>query len=82
MLARLAESRLSMAARAYRGRHGLIAVRFLLAISYVWWCAPTGRRDRWLRAAAALVTEGALLTANRGDCPLGGFQDRLGDPGA
>jgi hypothetical protein len=81
MLARMAEPRLSMAARAFRGLHGLIAVVFLLAIVYVWWCALTGRRDRWLRAAvAALVIEGVLVTANRGDCPLGGLQDRLGDP--
>src|SRR5919197_4625280 len=61
MLARMAEPRLSMAARAFRGLHGLIAVVFLLAIVYVWWCALTGRRDRWLRAAvAALVTEGCI----------------------
>ena len=26
------------------------------------------------------MTEGVLVTANRGDCPLGGLQDRLGDP--
>lgn len=70
-----------MAARVFRGLHGLIAVVFLLAIVYVWWCALTGRRDRWLRAAvAALVTEGVFVTANRGDCPLGGLQDCLGDP--
>jgi hypothetical protein len=70
-----------MAARAFRGLHGLIAVVFLLAIVYVWWCALTGRRERWLRAAvAALVIEGVLVTANREDCPLGGLQDRLGDP--
>jgi hypothetical protein len=81
MLARMAEPRLSMAARAFRGLHGVIAVLFLLAIVYVWWCALTGRRDRWLRAAiAALVTEGVFVAANRGDCPLGGLQDRLGDP--
>ena len=70
-----------MAARVFRGLHGLIAVVFLLAIVYIWWCALTGRRDRWLRAAvAALVTEGVFVTANRGDCPLGGLQDRLRDP--
>ena len=70
-----------MAARAFRGLHGLIAVVFLLAIVYVWWCALTGRHDTWLRTAvAALVTEGVFVTANRGDCPLGGLQDRLGDP--
>jgi hypothetical protein len=81
MLTCMAEPRLSIAARAFRGLHGVIAVVFLLAIVYVWWCALTGRRDRWLRAAvAALVTEGVFVTANRGDCPLGGLQDRLGDP--
>jgi hypothetical protein len=81
MLACVAEPRLSIAVRAFRGLHGEIAVVFLLAIVYVWWCALTGRRDRWLRAAiAALLTEGVFVTANRGDCPLGGLQDRLGDP--
>jgi hypothetical protein len=81
MLAGMAEPKLSAAARAFRALHGLIAVAFLLAIVYVWWCALTGRRDMWLRAAiAALVVEGAFVTANRGDCPLGGVQDRLGDP--
>ena len=70
-----------MAARVFRGLHGVIAVVFLSAIVYVWWCALTGRRDRWLRTAvAALVSEGVFVTANRGDCPLGGLQDRLGDP--
>ena len=77
----MAEAKLSAAARGFRAVHGLIAVAFLLAIGYVWWCALTRRRDRWLRVAvAALVAEGAFVTANRGDCPLGGLQDRLGDP--
>ena len=69
------------AACAFRAVHGLITVAFLLAIVHVWWCALTGRRDRWLRVAvAALVAEGALVTLNGGDCPLGGLQDRLEDP--
>jgi len=56
-------------------------VAFLGAIVYVWWCALTGRRDRWLRVAVvALVAEGAFVTANHGDCPLGPLQERLGDP--
>jgi hypothetical protein len=81
MLAGMAPANLSAAARAFRALHGLISVAFLLAIVYVWWCALTGRRDRWLRVAvAALVTEGAFVTANGGDCPLGPLQDRLGDP--
>jgi hypothetical protein len=54
---------------------------FLLAIAYVWWCAVTGRRGPLLRTAiAALTTEGALVAANGGDCPLGCVQARMGDP--
>jgi hypothetical protein len=54
---------------------------FLGAIVYIWWCALTGRRDRRLRlAVTALVAEGACVTANRGDCPLGPLQARAGDP--
>jgi hypothetical protein len=56
-------------------------VAFLAAIAHVWWCAITGRRDRGLRVAvAALVTEGVVVAANHGDCPLGPLQARLGDP--
>jgi hypothetical protein len=81
MLAGMAEVKLSRAARAFRTVHALVAGAFLLAIGYVWWCALTGRRDGWLRVAvAALLTEGALVSVNRGDCPLGGLQERLGDP--
>jgi hypothetical protein len=73
--------RLSPAARACRGAHVAITVAFLAAIVYVWWCALTRRRDRWLRlAVAALVAEGAVVTANHGDCPLGPLQARFGDP--
>jgi hypothetical protein len=73
--------RLSPAARAFRIGHGAISIAFLMAIVYVWWCALTRRRDRGLRAAVgALVIEGAFVAANRGDCPLGPLQARLGDP--
>jgi hypothetical protein len=79
----MAEPRLSMAARAFRGLHGLNAVVFLLAIVDVWRCALTGRRGRWPRAAlAALVTEGLFVTANRGNCLFSGLPDRRGRPGA
>jgi hypothetical protein len=81
MLRGVAEIKLSAAARTFRAFHGLVAVAFLLAIAYVWWCALTGRRDKWLRVAvAALATEGAVVVANHGDCPLGPLQDRLHDP--
>jgi hypothetical protein len=77
----VAGGRLSPAARAFRAGHGAITVAFLAAIGYVWWCALTGRRDRRLRlAVAALVSEGAFVAANHGDCPLGPLQARLGDP--
>jgi hypothetical protein len=72
---------LSGAALAFRTLHAAIAVEQLLAIAYVWWCALSGRRDRLLGiAAATLVCEGVLVGVNRGDCPLGGLQERLGDP--
>jgi hypothetical protein len=71
---------LSPAARAFRVGHAAIAAAFLLAIAYVWWCALTGRRDLKLKVAVgALVAEGVAVGANRGDCPLGGLQDGLGD---
>src|SRR5215211_4593071 len=73
--------KLSRAAVAFRTAHAAIAIEQLLAIAYVWWCALSGRRDRLLRiAAASLIGEGVLVAANHGDCPLGGLQERLGDP--
>jgi hypothetical protein len=79
MLTGMAEAKLSTAARAFRAAHTVVAGGFLVAIVYVRWCALTGRRDGWLRVAvAALVTEGAFVAANRGDCPIGGLQERLG----
>ena len=66
---------------SFRAFHTAIAAEQLLALAYVWWCAITGRRDRLLRiAVATLIGEGVLVAANRGDCPMGGLQDRLGDP--
>ena len=78
---RIPASELSWAALAFRDFHAAIAVEQLLALGYVWWCALAGRRGRLLRVAAAtLIGEGVLVAANHGDCPLGGLQDRLGDP--
>ena len=78
---RVPTSELSRAALAFRTFHTAIAAQQLLAIAYVWWCALTGRRDRLLRiAVATLLGEGVLVAANHGDCPLGGLQERLGDP--
>jgi hypothetical protein len=74
-------TKLSRAALAFRAAHAAVAAEQLLAIAYVWWCALSGRRDRMLRiAAGTLIGEGVLVAANGGDCPLGGLQQRLGDP--
>ena len=77
----MASAPLSPAARAFRVGHAVITVAFLGAITHIWWCALTGRRDRRLRVAVVvLVAEGAFVAANHGDCPLGPLQERLGDP--
>ena len=74
-------ARLSRTALAFRAVHTGITAWFLFAIGYVWWCALAGRRDTLLRVAVSgLIGEGALVMANGGDCPLGGFQERVGDP--
>jgi hypothetical protein len=77
----MAPQKLTPIALAFRVVHTLIAVGFLSAIGYVWWCALTGRRGLLLRVAVgALGTEGVLVAANHGDCPLGPFQQRVHDP--
>ena len=76
-----AEAVLSPAVVVWRAAHGSIAIGFLVAIGYVWWCALSGRRGRLLRPAiVALAGEGVLVVANRGDCPLGRLGERIGDP--
>ena len=68
-------------ALAFRAVHSVIATSFLFAIGYVWWCALTGRRGSLLHfAIGALLSEGALVIVNRGDCPLRPLQKRVGDP--
>ncbi|MGH2483300.1 MAG: hypothetical protein ACRDE9_02445 [Candidatus Limnocylindria bacterium] len=72
---------LGRAAVGYRVAHAAFAVVQLASLGYVWGCALTGRRDRLLRAAVGLLgAEGAALIVGRGNCPLGPFQARLGDP--
>jgi hypothetical protein len=75
------DNALSPAARVFRAAHTAIALGFLGAIAHVWRCALTGHRDRLLRVAlATLAVEGTVVAANGGDCPLGGLQERVGDP--
>jgi hypothetical protein len=79
--ARTRAGKLTPQAVAFRAAHGAIAMGFLLAIAHVWWCALSGTRGQPLQiAVAALLGEGVLVIVNRGDCPLGGMQERMGDP--
>lgn len=74
-------SGLSPAVVAWRAGHTVVAIAFLAAIGHVWWCALSGRRGPLLRPAiAALIGEGVVVAANRGDCPLGAVGERIGDP--
>lgn len=70
---------LSCQARALRVLHNCIGCGELGCLGYLWFCAITRRRDRWLRVSiAVLAGEGTALVAARG-CPLGFFQRRAGD---
>jgi hypothetical protein len=72
---------LGAGARALRLGHIGIAVVGLGSITYIWYCALSGRRDRLLGAAmATLSVQGVALVIGRGNCPLGPLQQRLGDP--
>jgi hypothetical protein len=60
--------------------HGLISAVFLACIGKVYVDAARRRADSMtLIAVAALATEGVLVAANGGDCPLGPAFRELGD---
>jgi hypothetical protein len=68
-------------AKALRIGHVAIALVELSSLTYIWFCALSGRRDGLLVAAlAALSVQGVALVIGRGNCPLGPVQKRLGDP--
>lgn len=68
-------------AKALRLGHIGIALVGLSSLTYVWYCALSGRRDRLLGGAVAtLSVQGLALLVGRGNCPLGPLQQRLGDP--
>jgi hypothetical protein len=72
---------LSRGALSLRAGHAAIAVVELGCLGYIWTCALSGRRDRPLNGAiAVLVAEGAGLVIGRGNCPLAPLQERAGDP--
>ena len=72
---------LGSAARVFRIAHGVWSVFGLASLAYIWACAVTQRRDRYLYAASAFLSvEGLALLKGGGNCPMGSFQASLGDP--
>jgi hypothetical protein len=72
---------LSPAALIFRTMHATIAIAELTCLGYIWYCAITRRRNRRLGVAiATLGAEGVGLVIGGGNCPLGPFQRRIGDP--
>ena len=69
------------AVRVFRAVHVGIAAAELACLTYVWFSAITRRRDPVLAlAVGTLAVEGVGLVIGGGNCPLGPFQRRLGDP--
>jgi hypothetical protein len=68
-------------ARVFRLAHITWGAAALCALADIWLTAlrPHRRRRPWA-SVALLAVEGVALAVGRGDCPLGTFQRRLGDP--
>jgi hypothetical protein len=74
-------STLGTGARLFRIAHGVWSVFGLASLAYIWACAVARKRDRYLYAASAFLSiEGVALLKGRGNCPMGPFQAKLGDP--
>jgi hypothetical protein len=72
---------LSPAVRVFRAVHVGIAAIELSCLGYIWFSAITRRRGPGVTlAAGTLGVEGVGLLIGRGNCPLGPYQRRLGDP--
>ncbi len=72
---------LSRPAKAYRVFHATWSVAGLASLGYIWVCAARRRRNRLLGASIAFLSvEGVGLVIGGGDCPMGPFQEQLGDP--
>jgi hypothetical protein len=68
-------------ARAFRVAHAIWSVAQLASLGYIWSCAITGRRDRYLAGTMGfLAVEGGALVIGHGDCPMGPRQAEWGDP--
>lgn len=81
MKQRIGWAALGRPAKAYRLFHAAWSVAGLASLGYIWACAAVRRRDRPLGASIAFLSlEGAGLLVGGGDCPMGPFQEKLGDP--
>lgn len=69
-----------LAILAVRALHAALSVFFLSCLGYLYYAVFTRNRDRklWL-AIGALLFEGAVFSANNGNCPLGPVHRRYGD---
>jgi hypothetical protein len=78
---RMSWSELGTGARLFRVAHGVFGAVNLFGLAWIWLAAATRRRDRLVYGSIALLgAEGVALVIGRGDCPLGPFQAKLGDP--
>ncbi len=78
---RVTWSGLGRRARAFRIAHAVWSVAQLVSLTYIWACAVTGRRDRYLAGTMGfLAVEGAALVVGHGDCPMGRRQAEWSDP--
>ncbi len=78
---RVSWSRLPRDAKAFRVAHAAWSAVALGGLATIWWSAAARRRSRVLGASIGfLLVEGGALVIGGGDCPMGAFQARLGDP--
>jgi len=74
-------SELGNGARMFRLAHAVWGAFNLAGLAWIWRDAILRRRDPLVYASGALLaSEGIALVIGRGDCPLGRFQEGLGDP--
>ena len=65
---------------AVRSVHGALSLFFLSCLAYIYYAVVTRKRSRLLWfAIGALLLEGAVVSVNNGDCPLGTVHRRYGD---
>lgn len=69
-----------LAILAVRSVHAALSLFFLSCLAYLYYAVVARKRGRtvWF-AVGALLLEGAVVSLNNGDCPLGPVHRRYGD---